>query len=106
VSLGGCLIQLEKPRRLTKDALVELIFNVNNLPFRVRGQVKVVRSSTNVGFEFHQVSRRMSQQLEDLINELKQKAPKSDEPAKCPTIPVNCEGPEAAAKKPSPSPQM
>jgi hypothetical protein len=106
LSLEGCLVLLEKPRRLTMDALVELAFNVNQLPFRVRGQVKAVRSSTKVGFQFHQVSRRMSLQLQDLIDELKQAAPRRDERAERLTVRVICEGSGATVQKPSPSPQL
>jgi c-di-GMP-binding flagellar brake protein YcgR len=76
LSLEGCLILLDKPKLLTLNIMVELIFNVNHLPFRVRAQVRAVRSNAAIGFQFHQVSQRTSLQLEDLIDELKETAAK------------------------------
>ena len=61
---------LQKPQILEQDALVELTFHINHLPFRVRGQVKAVRSDTRIGFEFPQLSKRVRTQLEDLVDEL------------------------------------
>jgi c-di-GMP-binding flagellar brake protein YcgR len=76
LSVEGCLIVLDKPKRLTLNIMVELIFNVNHLPFRVRAQVRAVRSDTTVGFQFHQVSQRTCLQIEDLIDELRETAAK------------------------------
>jgi hypothetical protein len=50
--------------------MVELTFEVNRLPFRVRAQVKAIRSDKMIGFQFLQVSRRTQWQLEELIQEL------------------------------------
>lgn len=106
LSLEGCLVVLARPRRLIVNTLVELAFNVNRLPFRIRGRVKVVRSSTKVGFEFHQVSHRMLLQLQDLIGELKEAAVAPGEHSECRTVQVYCEGSKAMAQKPPPSPQV
>jgi len=60
------------------ERVVELIFNVNHLPFRVRGHVRGLRSSTMFGFHFFGVSVRTSLQIEDLIEELKESAAKKN----------------------------
>lgn len=70
LSAGGCLIVLQKPQRLSQDTTVELAFQINNLPFRVRGQVKGIRSDTGIGFQFPLLSKRVQRQLEDLVDEL------------------------------------
>jgi len=53
---------------------VELIFDVNHLPFRVRGQVKAIRSGRKIGFEFPPMRERAQRDLRDLIEELKENA--------------------------------
>jgi hypothetical protein len=70
LSIGGCLMELEKPLTLAKDEIVELIFCVNQMPFRVRGKVRAIRSEILVGFQFPQLSDRIRRQLEDLVGEL------------------------------------
>jgi hypothetical protein len=70
LSLGGCLIKLDRPLMLEIDEIVELIFCVNYLPFRVRGRVRVFQSETLVGFQFPPFSDRIRRQLEDLVGEL------------------------------------
>jgi hypothetical protein len=70
LSAEGCLIEFEEPQRLSQDAMVELTFQINNLPFQVRGQVKGIRSDTRIGFQFPLISKKVQRQLEDLIDEL------------------------------------
>jgi len=70
LSTGGCLMELRTPESFCIDEIVELIFNVNHLPFRVRGKVRAIRSNKLVGFQFPQLSERVRRQLEDLIGEL------------------------------------
>lgn len=70
LSAGGCLLVLRRPKRLSKDTMVELTFDVNHLPFRVRGLVRAIRSDTTVGFQFHLLSERVRKQLEDLMKEI------------------------------------
>ena len=72
LSLEGCLAILETPQTMKQDAMVEIVFSVNQLPFRVRGQIKAVRSSTEVGFLFPALSKRARVRLEDLIEELRE----------------------------------
>ena len=75
LSLAGCLMVLQQPRPLPLDMMVELTFEVNRLPFRVRAQVKAVRSDKMIGFQFLQLSRRTQWQLEELIEELAEPIP-------------------------------
>ena len=70
LSARGCLIHLRRPQRLSRDMLVELTFEINHLPFRVRGQVKALRTDTTIGFQFPLLSERVRNQLEDLMKEL------------------------------------
>lgn len=70
LSIGGCLIESERPLKLAADEIVELIFCVNHMPFRVRGRVRAIRSDTLIGFQFPQLSERVRMQLLDLVGEL------------------------------------
>jgi len=70
LSAGGCLIVLQDPQPLEQDMMVELTFQINHLPFRVRGQVKAIRSETRIGFEFPTLSNRVRRQIEDMVDEL------------------------------------
>jgi hypothetical protein len=63
-------MELKEPLILIMDETVELIFNVNQIPFRVRGKVRALRSEKMVGFQFPQLSERSRRQLEELIGEL------------------------------------
>jgi hypothetical protein len=49
---------------------VELTFNVHHLSFRVRGQVRAIRSDSTIGFQFPVLSERARKQLDDLMKEL------------------------------------
>ena len=70
LSAGGCMMVLRRPQLFSQDMLVELTFSVNHLPFRVRGQVRTIRSDTAIGFQFPQLSERVRKHLEDLMKEL------------------------------------
>jgi c-di-GMP-binding flagellar brake protein YcgR len=70
LSAGGCLMELRGPQRLSQEMVVELTFDVNHLPFRVRGQVRAIRSDTRIGFQFHLLRERVRMQIEDLMKEL------------------------------------
>ena len=61
---------LQKPQSLPQDTMVELTFQINSLPFRVKGQVREIRSDTRIGFEFPLLSKKVRRQLEDLVDEL------------------------------------
>ena len=70
LSAEGCLLAFQKPLELPQGAMVEIAFNVNQLPFRVRAEVRSARADTLVGFQFPALSRRVRAQLEDLLDEL------------------------------------
>lgn len=70
LSVGGCLMETDRPMTLALDEIVELIFCVNHMPFRVRGKVRAIRSEKLVGFQFPQLSDRTRMQIEDLVGEL------------------------------------
>lgn len=70
LSVEGCFIVLSKPVWLPLDSPVELTFNVNRLPFRVRGILKSNQLGKSLGFHFPILSKRVHLQLEDLVEEL------------------------------------
>jgi len=70
LSAGGCRMVLRQPQLLRKDTLVELTFNIHHLSFRVRGQVRAVRSDSTIGFQFPALSERVRKELDDLMKEL------------------------------------
>jgi c-di-GMP-binding flagellar brake protein YcgR len=70
LSMGGCLVALKTPLDLVMNETVELLFSVNQMPFRVRGKVRSIRSEILIGFQFSHVSNRVRARLEDLIKEL------------------------------------
>jgi len=72
LSVEGCLLVFQKRQSLSNNLKVELIFEVNHLPFRVRGQVRGIRSSKMVGLQFIQLNGRVRRELEALIEELKE----------------------------------
>ncbi len=70
LSAEGCLLAFPQPLPLTQGAMVEIAFEVNQLPFRVRAQVRSAHADTLVGFHFPALSRRVQVQLQDLLEEL------------------------------------
>ena len=80
LSLEGCLLILQAPEQepwmepltVALDQSVEILFSVNQLPFRVRGQVKAIRPNQELGLQFPALSRRTRIRLEDLIEELRE----------------------------------
>ena len=77
LSVEGCRLFLLKPEELDKDDRIELKFVVNQLPFRVVGQVKAVRSPTEFGLHFPSLSKTARGRLCDLIEELQEDRNKS-----------------------------
>jgi hypothetical protein len=70
LSVRGGLIVLDKPRITSMGTTLELGFTVNQLVFRVRAQVRSVRSPTTLGLVFDNVHKRVKPYLEDLVEEL------------------------------------
>jgi hypothetical protein len=71
LSAEGCLLILREQQNLMKDITVELAFEINHLPFRVRAQAKAVRSEKMVGFQFLDLNERARRNLKDLVEEVK-----------------------------------
>ena len=61
---------LRHPQHLATDTLVELTFNIHHLSFRVRGQVRAIRSDGTIGFQFPALSERVRRDLDELMEEL------------------------------------
>ena len=72
LSAEGCLLIAKQPIDLAREAKVELVFTINQLPFRVRALVKVIRLETTYGFQFLQLSNRSQQRLAELLEELEE----------------------------------
>jgi hypothetical protein len=70
LSADGCSIELERPDLLPQDSIVELTFTIDDLPFRVWGQVKAIQSDTMVGFQFRLLSDRTRRRLENSLDQL------------------------------------
>ena len=70
VSAGGCLMRLQCPPTLRQGAIVDLAFQIKDLPIKVRGQVRAIQSETKIGFEFHFVNEKVRRELETLVQEL------------------------------------
>ena len=70
LSIEGCLLETEKPMQIQPGVKLEISFKVNNLPFRVKAELRAARSATKFGFQFPLLSPRVRGQLEDLIQEL------------------------------------
>jgi hypothetical protein len=58
---------------------VELTFEVNQMAFRVQGEVRSLRSNTEFGFQFRNLSGTRTNQIRDLIEELNEAARKRSE---------------------------
>lgn len=71
LSQSGCLMVLREPiPDLVLDQVIELLFEVKGLPFRLRARAKSFCPHDAVGFEFLDVSTRRRSHLEELIKEL------------------------------------
>jgi hypothetical protein len=70
LSVRGCLMVLENARITSRGTALELAFTVNHLDFRVRAQVRSIRSLTTLGLVFDCVHERVKPYLEELIEEL------------------------------------
>jgi len=70
LSLGGCLLELPEPQELVLEDMVELTFTVNSEPFRVRGEVRSLRTPCQIGFRFHNLSPRTRRRVKELIADL------------------------------------
>ncbi len=72
LSLEGCLLHFEGAHQLEIGETLEIAFNVNQLPFRVRARVRAVRSAKSLGAQFDSVSGRTERRLAELVEELRE----------------------------------
>jgi hypothetical protein len=70
LSVTGGLIVLRTPRETAIGTILEVAFTVNQLHFRVRAQVRAIRSPQALGLVFIKVQERVKLNLQDLIEEL------------------------------------
>jgi|ERR1700677_1223151 hypothetical protein len=70
LSADGCLIELQKPQRLSQDTIAELTFTINDQPFRMWGRVRAIRTDTTIGFKFLHLSDRVRRRLSGLLEQL------------------------------------
>lgn len=82
LSLEGCRIEFHAPQRIDRNQRVELLFNVNNLPFHIVAIVRSKRNLREFGFEFPQMIERIRVQLRALIEELVGQKPKPEQTGK------------------------
>jgi hypothetical protein len=75
LSEGGCLIELGVEVVLKLNQSVEVSFEVNQMPFRIRAMVRSLQSNTKIGFQFCDMSERARGRLQDLIEELRADRP-------------------------------
>jgi hypothetical protein len=71
LSLGGCRIRCAKPFPVGIYTRVEVEFRVEGLSFRLGGVVQAIHNRDTVGIRFLDVSQRKSDQLTQLMDELK-----------------------------------
>jgi hypothetical protein len=70
VSVDGCLVEMEAPLLVGMGEPLEISFCVNQLPFRVRAELRVVRGIRTLGFQFVKLSVRARRRLNELVEEL------------------------------------
>ncbi len=72
LSLAGCRLITKQACPLELGTIVELTFEVNQLPFRVRACLRAPRSEVELGFAFVTLSKRSRHRIMDLVEELTQ----------------------------------
>ena len=70
LSERGCRLELAEPCELSPGVAVEVAFIVNQLPFRVRAEVRTVTARKTVGMSFLNLSVRSTLNLQELVQEL------------------------------------
>jgi hypothetical protein len=72
LSIGGCRIRTNLPFPLGVFRRVETQFRIDGMPFRLSGVTQAIYDPFNVGIRFLDVSDRMQERLERLIEEIKE----------------------------------
>jgi c-di-GMP-binding flagellar brake protein YcgR len=70
LSAGGCLLEFDEPRKLERDATVELRFHLDDQPLQMKGAAKSMHAENQIGFQFLQSNRSVRRRLDELINDL------------------------------------
>lgn len=70
LSLGGCLLRMERRTPLSLFTRVEVSFFHQGMPFRVAGVIQVLHGSERVGIRFLDISPRTGAKLAELMAEL------------------------------------
>ena len=70
LSLGGCLLRMERRTPLSLFTRVEVSFFHLGMPFRVAGVIQVLHGSERVGIRFLDISPRTGAKLAELMDEL------------------------------------
>lgn len=71
LSLGGCRIRCARPFPVGIYTRVEVEFRIEGLSLRLAGVVQAIHDRETVGIRFLDVSQRKSDQLAQLMEELK-----------------------------------
>ena len=72
VSLGGCCIRSDQRFPLGIFRRVEAEFRIEGLPFRLGGVTQALYDRCTVGIRFLDVSARKQEQLNQLVEEIKE----------------------------------
>jgi c-di-GMP-binding flagellar brake protein YcgR len=72
VSLGGCHIRTDSRFPVGIFRRVEVEFRIEGLPFRLAGVTQAIYDPFNVGIRFLDMSDRKREQLQQLIDEIRQ----------------------------------
>ncbi len=70
ISVAGCYVETRARLRMEPGTLVEMVFRVGDVIFRVEATSRMVRPGEGAGFLFGELSPRMRVGLEGLIREL------------------------------------
>ena len=70
LSVAGCRLLTKVAVPLEAGTVIELTFQINQLPFRVRACLQAPRSPVELGFAFVDLSTRSRHRIEDLVEEL------------------------------------
>ncbi len=75
ISLGGCRIRCDERFPVGIYTRVETEFRIDGLPFRLGGVVQAIHDRHTVGIRFLDMSPRKREQLEQLIEEIREAQP-------------------------------
>lgn len=70
ISLCGCFIETQARLRMPVGTPVEMVFRANDVTLRAAATVRVIRRGAGAGFLFDDMSPRMQDELEMLIETL------------------------------------